>query len=560
MNKFIGKLIFWSIGMFLILNVHAQFVPIHADYSSIYSFIDELANDRIIDLNSVCKPYSRKQVVDWLNDAQVNIEQLNVRQKKEVAFYLLQFGIDPSTSLRERGAEARSTKHEARFLINPLSFSHTDSLFRIRIEPLWGIRQYVAGSKKLTHFWGGGSAFAYLSDGWSFYANVRDNHMTGETLVKESYFTQFPGGNVKTDANFTGSDFSEMRGGLYYANSWGSIGLAKDHVQWGDHSNGALIFSGRTPSFPMVKLRLNPVDWMQFNYIHGWLVSEVIDSTLSYINRNSNSYRATFRKKFIAANMFSFRLLKATWLSVGNSIVYSDMDAHPAYLIPFMFYKSIDHTVNWGIENQNSQMFINLSIRRIKHLHLYGSFFIDEWSFSRVNDPKSFNFTSQKAGINLSNWPLKNLSFKYEYTQSTPITYKHRVSTTTYESNGYNLGWFMRDNSQNIYASLEYKALKNLNVSLFYDQSIHFNDFVYKTGYEDTLSIRKDKSWESTQMGLKIRYQIVNNIFFTADIFSNKNLGSPIDGKSSKDYLELFTSPVFRGNDKVVLLGFNMGF
>ena len=42
------------------LQLTAQEIPQHISYNRIYDFLDELANDGVIDLNSAVKPYSRK--------------------------------------------------------------------------------------------------------------------------------------------------------------------------------------------------------------------------------------------------------------------------------------------------------------------------------------------------------------------------------------------------------------------------------------------------------------------------------------------------------------------
>jgi hypothetical protein len=80
------------------------------------------------------------------------------------------------------------------------------------------------------------------------------------------------------EANY-GGDFSDSKGGISLYTWWGSIGLIKDNIVWGDSYNSSNIISGRAPSFPMLTLNLKPVRWLEFNYIHGWLVSNVIDSS-----------------------------------------------------------------------------------------------------------------------------------------------------------------------------------------------------------------------------------------------------------------------------------------
>ncbi len=187
-------------------------------------------------------------------------------------------------------------------------------------------------------------------------------------------------------------------------------------------------------------------------------------STVYVLIIQPNPPREVFRPKYIAANMFTITPWKRLDISFGNSIIYSDMGVHPAYLIPFMFYKSIDHTLNQGIDNQNSQMFVDISTRQIRHLHLYGTLYIDELKTERLTDKKTHNFWSAKLGIKESNLLVNNLSINVEYSMSRPITYQHRVPTLTYESNNYNMGYYLRDNSREIYISVEYKPIRGLHL------------------------------------------------------------------------------------------------
>ena len=101
-------------------------------------------------------------------------------------------------------------------------------------------------------------------------------------LVKPAYLTKRDGGHIKN-----GTDWSEMRGGITYAWEWGSVGVVKENVEWGTNYNGANILGGHNPSFVQLRLNLRPVEWLEFNYIHGWLNSMVVDSTHSFWVTNS---------------------------------------------------------------------------------------------------------------------------------------------------------------------------------------------------------------------------------------------------------------------------------
>ena len=113
----------------------------------------------------------------------------------------------------------------------------------------------------------------------------------------------------------------------------------------------------------MITLNLKPCKWFELNYIHGWLVSNVLDSTHYYVEENytDSTSKIHYRpaNKFIAANMITFTPIRGLNISMGNSIIYSENNVQAGYFIPIAFYKSIDHLLTKGlkVENQNSQVF-----------------------------------------------------------------------------------------------------------------------------------------------------------------------------------------------------------
>ena len=360
-------------------NLFSQEVPQPVDNKGIYDFLDELANIHIIVINSAIKPYSRLFISQRLKEAEEKEDQLNPRQQKELDFYLMDFGKELNA-----GKEWNRRKD---------LFYYKDSLFSLTINPILGGEICSNSSGMATYLRNGAEARGYIQK-WGFYASLRDNHEK-PLLGLPQYLTQRVNGHIKGT-----NDWSEMRGGVTYSWNWGNAGLVKDNLQWGNNYNGANIFGGNNPSFVQLRLHISPVKWFDFNYFHGWLNSMVVDSSNSYWVTNSygTNYREVYHKKFIAGNMFTFTPFKDLNVSAGNSIVYSDENANPAYLIPLFFYKSVDHSLTSGIDNMNSQMFFDISSRQIKNLHLYATMFIDELSVSRFTKKDEWNFFSYKAG------------------------------------------------------------------------------------------------------------------------------------------------------------------
>jgi hypothetical protein len=528
------------------VNLTGQDVYQHVSNTNIYDFIDELANAGVISVNSAVKPYSRMFIAERLAEVKAQDTLLNIRQKKELTFYLLEYKLElePLPDYNPKFDVFKKNENLA-FAINPLGGYYKDKLFTLAVKPIWGINYFNNENGSIYHRWGGAEAHAYVGKNWGFYASLRDNNET-EMISGPDYFTTRSGGAYKD------LDYSEMRGGVTYSWKWGSFGLIKDHLQWGNNEHGAMIFSNRPPSITKLRLNIKPVKWFELNYYHGWLVSMEVDSVRSYYS--TDPPREVFRPKYIAANMFTFTPWRQLNISLGNSIVYSDINVHPAYLIPVLFYKSIDHTLNQGIDNQNSQMFFDISSRNIKNLHLYGTFFIDELKIGRINDPNESNFWSTKIGAKATNLAVPNLWLNLEYSMSYPITYQHRVPTLTFESNYYNMGYYLRDNSQEIYAAIGYKPIRGLHLSLAYTLAQHGPDYDYTLdGTVTTHPFLERVAWENRNIAFKAQYEFISNAYLFAEV---------IDGNISGDeeMVELYTPEFFRGKTTTISFGFNVGF
>jgi hypothetical protein len=510
-NKSILIFCFISIIQVINIAIFGQEIPQSVNNTGIYEFLDELANRQIITINSAVKPYSRLLISQKLKEADERRELLSKRQQKELDFYLKDFGKELNT-----GKEWSRRKD---------FFYFSDEQFSLTVNPILGGEIFNNSSGKASYWHNGLEARGYIQK-WGFYASLRDNHEK-PILGLPEYLTKREGGHLKGT-----TDWSEMQGGITYSWKWGSAGLVKERLQWGNNYNGANIFGGNNPTFVQLKLHISPVKWFDFNYFHGWLNSMVVDSTSSYRVNNSygTDYREVYHKKFIAANMFTITPFKNLNISAGNSIVYSDLDFYPGYLIPIFFYKSVDHTVNDGIDNMNSQMFFDISSRQIKDLHLYGTMFIDELSVSRFFKNDEWNFFSYKAGFRLSNIAVSNLSITTEFTYSYPLAFQHYVPTVTFETNNFNLGHYLRDNAREWYVALDYKPLRTLNINFSFADAIRGPDYtstgVNRLGNPPLATVE----WHNTSYGIKASYQIINDLytwfsFYHSNIRGEKSRG-----------------------------------
>jgi hypothetical protein len=214
-----------------------------------------------------------------------------------------------------------------------------------------------------------------------------------------------------------------------------------------------------------------------------------------------------------------------------------------------MFYKSVDHSVSSGIDNMNSQMFFDVSSRQIKNLHLFATLFVDELSVKRLFDKDEWNFVSWKTGFRLSNFPVQNLSLTTEFTYTYPLTFQHYVTTTTFESNNYNLGHYLKDNSREWYVALDYKPVRTLDIKLYFTDAIRGPDYNELGGSRLGNPPLDSINWQNTTVGLRASYQVINDLYVWLSA-SHSNISGDVRW-----------SPVyFQGRKNTLNLGITYGF
>lgn len=561
MEKLPGKLFVACLSiLFLLVSTRsiAQSLPEPITSEGIYDFLDELATLRIININSAIKPYDRAQISIWLKQGDQFRSKLSERQQRDLDFYLLEFNPD-KWSERKKWLGS----YTGQMAVNPSSIAvgYKDSLLRFEFRPILSYGFQSNGDNNLKRSYWGASFYATIGKNWSAWASLRDNHES-ELILSPGYLINRQGLPLKNSPN-GGYDFSEMNGGVMYSWSWGSFGLIKDRLSWGNNYNGSNILSGNTPSFAHISLKLKPARWIELNYIHGWLVSNVVDSTRSFWD--DYVYRVVLRPKYIAANLITITPLKGLNLSFGNSVIYSDQNVHPAYLIPVFFYKSVDHTLNntnlAGESGQNAQLFFDFSSRQISHLHLFLTGYFDEIHISRIKEGKIHNFFSLKPGFRVDGWPFVNLSFQGEYTLTKPLAYQHKISTTTFTTNDYNLGHYLRDNSKELYLSTQYKPLRGVRVVAWYTDAKHYNNYIYN----DRLDIDGDKpfadlTWSRTEIGFKVGWEFAYNSYLLGQVSFSESKGYEADGYSAEENLNRFTPEFYRGKRTFVGASLSIGF
>lgn len=505
----------------VVLRAQVVYEPLYED---VYNFLRRVSQKGIIEFDDLIRPLPRSYISSKLLEADSLASKLTPLERDEVKFFLQDY-------YNERWlAEGnnKETEHLDYFGYDPADrwrmFSYGGDGFKLNADIILGAEIGSVKDAKQKHFWNGIYAYGYIYDVLGFSFDFRDNTENGTTIDKTKIFTPETGVVARTDANFypyppDQMEYSEAKMMLATDWKWGSLAAGKDFIEWGYGDNGLLVMSQKAPSFPLIRLDINPVEWFSFNYFHAWLASNVIDTT-SYYYTETGTLAYRYHNKYIASHTLTVRPTRGLDISIGESIVYSD-HLEILYLIPITFFRLADHYLCKQVNDagSNAQFFAQVSSKgHIRNTHLYSTLFIDEFTLTNVFNPEKqkmqIGFT---LGSSVTDLPFDNLSFKLEYSKIYPYVYQHYINTTTFESDSYVLGHWMNNNADQVFGSMQYRFIRGLE-ALVWARYIRQGERANESEQFDVpqppflFGLRTNY----TYVGAQVKYEFIHNLFVRA--------------------------------------------
>jgi len=512
MKKIILPLFIINISLF----AQTVYTPL---WNDVYDFLDRQSLKQNIKLDDEVKPYSRKYIASLLLELNSKKENLNRVEQKELEFYKQEYAFELRDPSPRPAARDGLRMTEERWYL----FSYSDSLFSLKLSPIAGYGISTIGSNSGHQRWIGVSTFGTYSDWFGASFDIRDKGEFGDNVDKDKQFTPQTGAWTKSAKN--GIEYSDVKGSITYDWGWGNVGLIKDYFTWGHGRFGQLIFSEKPPSYPHIRLNLKPVKWLRFYYFHGWLNSQVIDSSRTIIENPgtiSAIEKETYINKYVAANLLTVTPVDWLDVSIGNSFVYSG-DLRAEMFIPFMFFKFLDHNTGQGSVNDgNGTLYFDLSVKYPETFQFYSSLFVDVTEIRNVleedfsNTWVGYTFGAKKVDLFLS-----NLDFIIEYTRINPWVYEHKYQTTNYKHINFVLGHWLGQNSDQIRVQLNYRLLRGLRFKFYVERLRRggMEEIYYAYGGKDEKDLnflyaplREDKVF-----GFSFRFEYIHDLVLEGD-------------------------------------------
>ena len=277
-----------------------------------------------------------------------------------------------------------------------------------------------------------------------------------------------------------GIDFDEGQGGMSLLSPNVQLIFGKFQTSIGPFYKGNLSVSKNSPSFPQFILKANYKKKIYFSYLLGslksnistsygdysidvsdlyideWLLNEDenhiytwYNDYISSINNVSNSNNVF--QRYIINHRLDFIFKDNIRLGIYEQIIFGAKSPPLSYLIPLNPLWSSQHS---GNDLDNLQIGIDWDYY-LKGYRIYGAMMIDEWApFDTFSDNERNWFAYQIGFSRILNISDKRALMKIEYALIDPRAYTHRFIINQPKHNGYNLGYWSENNSDDIYSNL----------------------------------------------------------------------------------------------------------
>jgi hypothetical protein len=479
----------------------------------VYPFLKRMeARGLLTGYRDAAKPLSRIVLAKHLKTLEGAVEQMTEVERDEYEFLKGEFHYELATLAGDLEPS------EIRWHV----ISETFPGGIMNLEPNFRIGQTNIENNSVRVRDQGIKLYGYVFDDIGYYFNFVDSREVGSAINFTKALTPDPG-VVPTTQNDNSLEYNTTEAQLSFRVGAFNFSVEKMQNIWGLERNGNLTFSNKAPSYPQIKMRVPVTDWMDFIYLHAELNSNVIDSTLSYFANSSALYpifRKVDRLKYMAAHMVEFTPTRGVDISLGEPVVYSDRGPLLIYLIPIMFFKSAEH---YNGDKDNIQWFGNLDLNLIRNVNVYGSLFVDDLSLDKILSAEEMpNYFGYSFGIQTYDVLLKNLEFTAEYTRINPWVYTHEYPATEFTNNGYVMGSWMGQNSDNIYFDLSYKPIRSLQFggTMQVFRKGGQKDIYYQYHFPPAQPFLYGPLHEERSFGFHARYQFVRDGFIDARVTS----------------------------------------
>lgn len=408
----------------------------------VYPFLKHLQVKGLIPRKSFFRlPFTKKEIQEILLSVSKARNSLIETEVKLLEKYLIEFELNPKENAVLIPSQSDSMQVLSLNLFSnkdKFIFHYSDEKNSISVKPLGSLRSIVKFNNEIT------DNAVYGNLGFRVYGTI-------DTIF--GYYIQATNGKFfsgsrqlgieedKTLANsikFTllNSDFDLVESHIRYQKNWFFSGISREtrFIACGVYQN--LVVSDNAP--PMDEFYLG-VTFKNFKYYfsHFGLIAKPKNN----IEVGSS---ADIPQKFMVLHSASLQF--TTWnLTYFQSIVYSGRGIEIAYLNPFTFLKSVEHSLH---DRDKAALGFAFEYNFLPNVQILGTWMLEDLIFSNIGKSNWSNKTAWNIGLLYSS-PFST-DFGIEYTRVEPYMFTHFNNFNNRTNDGRLIGTYLYPNSDEI--------------------------------------------------------------------------------------------------------------
>jgi hypothetical protein len=462
MKKYLMIFLFSSV-----LIAQTEYVPVT---NNVYTFLERMdALGFITGFNSFELPKTRHEVASFIKEvdllkSKLDAVDLSILDDLKTEFeYDLYGTLNNSMSLFGKGSYNPFSQNEKYI------YTQTDTGIGTLFINLTGeadgiIKNERINSKTTSSKLGiiGGEIRGSVLNKFGFFISGTNGLLSGDKQT--SFLRNDLRYNFKLNETAASAFFDETAGYLTADFNLINFKIGRDRLKIGYGYIGALI-DDNSPPFDYIGMNIN-YGILNFSYFHAKIAGNegnLPDSITQGVN--------TLGEKYIGYHRIGINTSKFTEFGIGEFIIYANRPLEFAYVNPFNFYKSAEHS---GKDRDNSMLFFDISNRSIYGLKLYSYLLLDDIDFGKLFKGWYGNQTIWNFGLTSSNfYNYFPLDIKAEYQRIEPYVFTHRLQYNNYTNLGYPLGTFTYPNSELFYTEFSYRFTYRCSGTLGFIYGIH---------------------------------------------------------------------------------------
>ena len=257
-----------------------------------------------------------------------------------------------------------------------------------------------------------------------------------QDLMDFSPNQSFPYLDGSKDASGYWSEYATTK--IVYHQDAFTFEMGKYDRHWG-FGKRAIHISNKAPSYPQFGFRWKIKDNLKLTYFHGFLKSNIPDSSLAIYYQNQFSKRSLNVSRNIAAHELEWTPFPKWTISFNESVIYAVRGFDVHYLLGIIPLYQIE---NYLGDTDNVQLGCDIKYQFLSNTQLYLSFYMDEltpeWLFKKNNH----NWFAWQFGIHAKNILSNEDQFRAEYNWTDHRIYKHKFPVNDFYSHDEALGFW----------------------------------------------------------------------------------------------------------------------